>query len=153
MRPYGRCRRPLARQADAAEAERGRETLGADPWSKLGFLTGCPLGRHLGAVSVDFGTILGFWGAACKTLGAACKTLGAACKTPGPACSFWGVLGVPSGTLSGSIFGSGCAREALASHFGPFLSVEGPHSVSTSQSDPRKGQKTAIFEVANVAEV
>ena len=107
----------------------------------------------MGAISVHFGIILGFWGAACKTPGAACKTPGAACKTPGPACAFWEVLGVPSGSLLGSILGSGFAREALASHFGPFLGVEGPHSVSTSQSDPGNSQKTAIFEVANVAEV
>ena len=92
-------------------------------------------------------------GAVCKTPGAGCKTQGAGCKTPGPAGSFWEVLAVASGSLLGSIFGSGFAREALASHFGPFFTLERSHSVSTSHSDPRNGPKTNIFEVADVAEV
>ena len=114
-------------------------------WHKLGFLTGCLLGCHLGAVSVHFGTMLGWGGDLERPWGPCVPHRCGHTWEHVILASFWGPLGVFSGTLLGPIFGSGSAREGLASHFGPFLGVEGPHSVFTSQADPRNGKKTAIL--------
>ena len=143
-KPKGQLAKPKAQLANHPAQTR---------WHKLGFLTGCPLGCHLGAVSVHFGTILGCGGDLERPWGPCVPHRCGHTWKHVIFASFWDPLGVPSGTLLGPIFGSGCAREGLASHFGPFFGIQGHHSVFTSQADSRNGQKTAIFEVADVAEV
>ena len=114
-----------------------------------------PFGMSFGSRLRPFWDYFGLRGGPGEALGPLCA---APVRPHLETCYFCFILGSPWGPFWDPV-GTNfrlwirSAREGLASHFGPFLGVEGPHSVFTSPADPRNGQKTAIFEVADVAEV
>ena len=99
-KPKGQLAKPKAQLANHPAQTR---------WHKLGFLTGCPLGCHLGAVSVHFGTILG-WGGTWRGPGAPVCRTGAA--TPGNML-FLLHFGIPLGSLLGPCWDQFSALDPL----------------------------------------